>query len=145
MAFCPLRRNGFYTFSAVCPLNWLRTIFPALLQKNADLLIRFSLIFGWGRHQQCSQCVGQFWRLAKLFHQGGLQVQCGGSRFLWFFRGANRTQIGIGIEGALKLLGVGLPIIVRNIVHRPSSPYQPAECPVSPCVALISPWFNFGL
>ena len=36
-------------------------------------------------------------------------------RFLRFLRGTNRTQIRIGIEGALKLLGVDLPILVQNV------------------------------
>ena len=40
-ALLPLRRNNFIHFRCM-PANWLRTIFPALLIKNTDLLIRFS-------------------------------------------------------------------------------------------------------
>lgn len=40
-AFLPFCRSDFIHFRCM-PANWLRTIFPALLIKNADLLIRFS-------------------------------------------------------------------------------------------------------
>ena len=46
--FCRSAGTILYIFRCM-PANWLRTIFPALLIKNADLLIRFSRpIFGMG-------------------------------------------------------------------------------------------------
>lgn len=39
--FCRFAGTILYIFRCM-PANWLRTIFPALLIKNADLLIRFS-------------------------------------------------------------------------------------------------------
>ena len=39
--FCRFAKTILYIFRCM-PANWLRTIFPALLIKNADLLIRFS-------------------------------------------------------------------------------------------------------
>lgn len=39
--FCRSAGTILYIFRCI-PANWLRTIFPALLIKNADLLIRFS-------------------------------------------------------------------------------------------------------
>ena len=39
--FCRFAGAMLYIFRCI-PANWLRTIFPALLIKNADLLIRFS-------------------------------------------------------------------------------------------------------
>ena len=37
------------------------------------------------------------------------------ARFRWFLRGTNQTQVGIGIESTLKLLGVDLAVLVQNV------------------------------
>ena len=94
-----------------------------LLRKTAALLNRLSEgFFGWNCRQKRRQGACQLRRFLQLCHQP-CQLQgrgcCQLLRLLGLgqFWRAHRPQIGIGagVEGALELLGVHLPVLIQDM------------------------------
>ena len=99
----------------VYPAKKKRTVSTSLLRKIPSLLIG---VFGLTCRPVPPRATQPGYlpvrRLPKLLHQS-LQIQCSGSLFLFLLWGTNRTQVGICVEGTLKLLGVDLAVLVQNV------------------------------